>query len=105
MLPFGPLSVLTPFETRRTTLKRLRLLLMSAGALLGTALVLTAALLWKAPAQHQQALRCLPYFLLPKELVCAKNIYWINPDGSRVLMGKTAQLAPMPRPRPVQDRP
>ena len=78
---------------------------MSAGALLGTALVLTAALLWQAPAQHRQDIRCLPYFLLPREWVCPKNVYWINPDGSRALMGKTAQLAPMQRPRPIQDRP
>lgn len=86
-------------------MKRQRWTLLAAGAVLSGVIVIAVALLLpptQAPRERLSVWR--PYFLIPVEFLCGKNVVWVNPDGSRVHVGKTSDLG-MPRPRPVQGRP
>lgn len=47
---------------------------------------------------HRHHSRCLPYFLIPREMVCGRRVFYKNADGSRVVLGKTKDLVPMPKP-------
>lgn len=73
-----------------------------AGAALGFAAVGAAAL--ALPTHHRRhhhhRRACLPYFLIPAEKVCGSRVFYANPDGSRVLLGYTTDLLPMPKPPP-----
>lgn len=71
---------------------------MSAGGLVGLALVLLANALISRPAAKTRPPGCLPYFLIPREIVCAQRIYYTNPDGSRVPLGERSSFYPMPKP-------
>jgi hypothetical protein len=89
----------------RPTKERLRLMAMGVG--LGLALV--AGLAGLMPTNNPRSLvlgaGCVRYFLVPVEWICGSNVVYVNPDGSKVNIGKTKDLLPMPRPRPVQSRP
>lgn len=75
-----------------------------AGAALGFAAVGAVAL--AIPAHHKRHHRrvCLPYFLIPREKICGPQVLYTNPDGSRVLLGYTTDLLPMPKPPPDKRR-
>jgi hypothetical protein len=80
---------------------------MAIGVGLGLALVAGLAMLIPTSSPRSLVLgaECTRYFLVPVEWICGSNVVYVNPDGSRVNIGKTKDLLPMPRPRPVQSRP
>jgi hypothetical protein len=92
--------------TQRTLLRQRRALL-AFGVLLGLTLVAGFALLLPAgkPGVVGAALGavCVPYFLIPAERICGRNVYYVNPDGTTVNAGKTKDLHPMPKAPPVKD--
>lgn len=79
-------------------MKRERYLLLALGGLMGLALAAGMALAMPPHKHHHHRARCLPYFLIPREIVCGKRVLYKNVDGSRVVLGRTMDFAPMPRP-------
>ena len=73
----------------------MRFLALAAGAVAGLALLVPVA--WLTWPHH--AVACVPYQLIPHERICGQNVYWDNPDGETVVIGRTVDLAPMPQPR------
>lgn len=76
-----------------------RRLIVSAGALLGLIPLLLAGVLWQnRTVRGTLSQHCQPYFLIPREKVCAQRVLYRNPDGSLVDIGSRDALAPMPSP-------
>lgn len=75
-------------------------MIVSSGGLAGIAFVLLAALLpWQNRTVFGTHLpRCQPYFLIPREKVCARRVFYRNPDGTLVDIGSRVSFAPMPAP-------
>lgn len=78
-----------------------RLLILSVGGLVG--ILLVACVAWvtarsEAPTSRSSGQICQPYFLIPREKVCAQRVLYRNPDGSLVDIGSREALAPMPSP-------
>lgn len=82
-------------------MKNERRLILALGVLLGLLFVWGVSLgLARRSPKHHHKVRCLPYFLIPRELVCGKRVVYVNPDGSRVSPGLLKDLHPMPKPPP-----
>jgi hypothetical protein len=86
--------------SRPMSLVRIRRLLVAGGALLAVAGSLGFELMLARSAEHVARTResCTRYFLLPPMRICGPEVFWINPDGSRVFIGRTSDLRPMPKP-------
>lgn len=75
-----------------------RLLIVLAGGILGLAAVLTAAVVWQSPARSRRATVCVPYFLIPQEKVCGRDVF-LFANGRKMWVGPLSAFAPMPAPR------
>lgn len=80
---------------------------MAMGVCLG--LAFGAGHAWLMPKGKLQASAalgagCQRYFLVPVEWICGPGVYYVNPDGSRVKIGQTKDMRPMPRARPTTRR-
>lgn len=74
-------------------MRRQRIVLMSTGASMATAVAILAALLLPStpkPVRHHA--KCVQSSVISVEYVCGRNVIHVNPDGSRVVIGTTKQL-------------
>jgi hypothetical protein len=80
---------------------------MGLGVLLGLGLVLAATSLLPsgrlAVVHHHPRVRCVRSLVIPVEWLCGNRIYYTNPDGSRVFIGKASEFkAPVHPMAPTQ---
>lgn len=79
---------------------RSRISLIAAGAIVGLTCVICASILWPSTLETARSRhrRCIPYFLIPQIWICGSRVYLKHPHKRLQYMGRTADLAPMPKP-------
>lgn len=80
---------------------RARILLMTAGVIVGLTCVICASIFWPSPAveaTRPRPRKCLPYFLIPQVWICGNKVFLKHPHKRRQYMGRTNDLVPMPKP-------
>lgn len=76
-------------------MKRQRLVMMAVGAAVSLSLVIVAGLLLLPAARTALKVtkaRCTRSTAIRVMYYCGKKVVWVNPDGSRVVIGTTKQL-------------